>query len=113
MAAVLYNMDVKEGIDKPKIQALVARIDEMVGDQINEILHAPEFKAMESTWASIEELVQNTNFKANIDINLLDVSKEELHEDLELNAADIAAPSSSRRSTSPSTTSSAACRTAG
>ncbi|EYF05026.1 type VI secretion system contractile sheath large subunit [Chondromyces apiculatus] len=90
MAAVLYNMDVKEGIDKPKIQALVARIDEMVGDQINEILHAPEFKALESTWASIEDLVRNTNFRANIDINLLDVTKEELHEDLELNAADIA-----------------------
>ncbi|WP_437594403.1 type VI secretion system contractile sheath large subunit [Sorangium sp. So ce1000] len=90
MAAVLYNMDVNEGIDKPKIQALIARIDEMVSDQINEVLHAPEFKAMESTWASIEDLVRNTNFKANIDINLLDVSKEELHEDLELNATDIA-----------------------
>jgi type VI secretion system protein ImpC len=90
MAAVLYNMDAKGGIDKPKIQALVARIDEMVADQINEVLHAPEFKHMESTWASIEDLVRNTNFRANIDINLLDVSKEELHEDLELNAADIA-----------------------
>jgi type VI secretion system protein ImpC len=90
MAAVLLNMDAKDGIDKPKIQALVARIDAMVGDQINEVLHNEEFKAMEATWASIADLVRSTNFKANIDISLLDVSKEELHEDLELNAADIA-----------------------
>jgi len=91
IAAVLYNIDPKDGmIDKPTIQKLVARIDEMVNDQINEILHDESFQQMEATWTSIEDLVQTTNFKANIDINLLDVTKEEAYEDLELNIADIA-----------------------
>lgn len=91
LAAILYNIDPKEGmIDKPTIQKLVARIDEMVNDQINEILHDESFQQMEATWTSIEDLVRNTNFRANIDINLLDVTKEEAYEDLELNIADIA-----------------------
>ncbi|WP_437720401.1 type VI secretion system contractile sheath large subunit [Sorangium sp. So ce861] len=91
MAALLYNIDEKERrLDKPMIQSLIARIDDIVSDQVDEVLHAKEFKEMEATWASIQDLVQNTNFRANIELCLLDVSKEEAHEDLELNAADIA-----------------------
>lgn len=72
MATLLYNIDpTAEMIDKPTIQKLVARIDQMVNDQINEILHDASFREMEATWTSIEDLVRNTNFKANIDINLL------------------------------------------
>ncbi|HMY17524.1 MAG TPA: type VI secretion system contractile sheath large subunit, partial [Polyangium sp.] len=91
MATLLYNIDpTAEMIDKPTIQKLVARIDQMVNDQINEILHDASFREMEATWTSIEDLVRNTNFKANIDINLLDITKEEAYDDLELNIADIA-----------------------
>lgn len=91
MAAVAYNMNTEEArFDKQSIQDLVADIDKLVDAQINEILHAPEFQKMESVWTSIADLVKHTNFKANIQISLLDVSKEEAYEDLELNSADIA-----------------------
>lgn len=91
MAALIYNFDASEArFDKQNIQELVAAIDEMVEDQVNEILHAPSFQHMEATWTSIADLVANTNFRANIDINLLDVSEDEAHEDLELNISDIA-----------------------
>jgi type VI secretion system protein ImpC len=91
MAAVVYNMNLEEKrFDKQSIQDLVKTIDELVEDQINEILHTPEFQAQEAAWTSIADLVKHTNFKANIDISLLDVSKDELYEDLELNSADIA-----------------------
>lgn len=91
MATLLYNIDPNaDMIDKPTIQKLVAKIDEMVNDQINEILHDASFREMEATWTSIEDLVRSTNFKANIDINLLDMTKEEAYDDLELNIADIA-----------------------
>jgi type VI secretion system protein ImpC len=90
MAALVYNIDsIDAKFDKQNIQQLVTAIDEMVEDQLNEILHAPEFQALEGTWTSIADLVANTNFKAQIDLNLLDVSKEEALEDLELNIADI------------------------
>lgn len=90
LAALLYNLDASDAQCKLTIQELVATIDELVEAQLNEILHTKKFQQLEATWASIADLVENTNFKANIDINLLDISEEEAQEDLELNVADIA-----------------------
>ncbi|HVJ93958.1 MAG TPA: type VI secretion system contractile sheath large subunit, partial [Labilithrix sp.] len=91
LAAVAYNMNQDEGrFDKQSIQDLIANIDKLVDAQLNEILHAPEFQRLEAQWTSIADLVKHTNFKANVQISLLDVSKEEAYEDLELNSADIA-----------------------
>ena len=91
MAAVVYNMAPgEERFDKQSIQDLVAKIDGLVEDQLNEILHAPEFQRIEAEWTAIADLVRNVNFKANITVSLLDVSKEEAYEDLELNSADVA-----------------------
>lgn len=91
MAALLYNIDgVDAKFDKQNIQELVTAIDDMVQSQLNEIIHTDEFQKMEATWTSIADLVASTNFKANIDLNLLDISQEEALEDLELNIADIA-----------------------
>lgn len=97
LAAVVYNMneDLPENgegarFDKALIVQWIKRIDSLVDAQLNEIFSHPTFKEIESAWRSIEDLVANTNFRANININLLDVSKEELFDDLELNLADIA-----------------------
>jgi type VI secretion system protein ImpC len=91
MAAVAYNMNPDDGrFDKQSIQDLVGAIDRLVDEQLNEIVHAPEFQTLEATWRSIDDLVKNTNFRANVTLSLLDVSKEEAFEDLELNLADIA-----------------------
>lgn len=91
MAALIYNLNPADSrFDKQLIQDLVGAIDTMVQDQLNEILHAEDFQKMEATWTSIADLVEATNFRANIDINLLDVPKEEAFEDLEINVSDIA-----------------------
>jgi len=91
LAALVLNADQTESkLDKASIQALVARIDDLVSQQLNEILHNETFKSVESAWTGVADLVRNTNFKANIQLSLLDVSKDEAFEDLELNFADIA-----------------------
>ena len=91
MAAVVFNLNQDEKrFDKQSIQSLIADIDNLVEAQINEILHAEEFQKMEATWTSIQDLVRNTNFKANVQLSLLDIDKKEAYEDLELNLADIA-----------------------
>ena len=91
LAAVVYNIrPEEERFDKQSIQELVNTIDDLVEAQINEIIHAPEFQAMDSAWRSIADLVRNTNFRANMDITLLDATKDEIYEDLELNSADVA-----------------------
>ncbi len=90
LAALLLNVDKSIGrLDKGSIYELIANIDHMVNDQINEIIHQDDFKKMESSWRSLNDLVLNTNFKANIMIDILDVDKEELFDDFEANAVDI------------------------
>ena len=90
MAALLLNIDTSAGrFDKGMVQQVIARIDVMVNDQINEIVHHDQFKQMESNWRSLNDLILNTNFKADVMIDILDVTKEELHEDFENNAVDI------------------------
>ena len=91
LAAVVYNMKPGDDkFDKQSIQELVGAIDGIVEAQLNEIIHAPEFQAIESAWTSVSDLIRDTNFRANIDITLFDASKDEMFEDLELNSADIA-----------------------
>lgn len=91
MAAVAYNIDPDAGrFDKQSIQDLIGIIDELVEAQLDEVLHAPQFQQLEAAWRSIDDLVSSTNFRANININLLDLSKDEAFDDLELNLADIA-----------------------
>lgn len=90
LAAFLLNVDTKVGrLDKANILDLLGRIDTMVNAQLNEIIHHSQFKALESSWRSLNDLIQNTNFKANIMIDILDVAKDELLEDFEANAVDI------------------------
>jgi type VI secretion system protein ImpC len=90
LASLLLNIDTSSGrIDKAAIYDTIATIDDMVNDQINEVLHNDSFKALETNWRSLENQVNNTNFKANIMIDVLDVAKEELAEDFEDNSVDI------------------------
>jgi type VI secretion system protein ImpC len=90
MAAVVYNMDPKQGrFDKQSIQDLIATIDGLVDAQLNEVLHNPTFQQMESSWSSLQDLVRHTNFKANIQLSLIDIAKDEAYIDLELNSSDI------------------------
>jgi type VI secretion system protein ImpC len=75
LAAVVYNLDENEKrFDKQSIQDLVKNIDKLVDAQLNEILHAPALQELESVWTSIADLVKETNFRANIQLALLDVT---------------------------------------
>jgi type VI secretion system protein ImpC len=90
LAAVLYNIDHKAGrFDKGDVMAAVQRIDELINQQVNEIIHHPDFQKLEANWRGIEDLVQHTNFRANITIDLLDVTKREIEEDFENNSASV------------------------
>jgi type VI secretion system protein ImpC len=90
LAALLYNIEPKSGrFDKAEVWALMARIDEMVNEQVNAVIHHPDFQALESNWRGLDDLVKNTNFKADIVIDVLDVTKDEIDEDFENNSASI------------------------
>jgi type VI secretion system protein ImpC len=70
-------------IDKVVLDCHIAELDRKISLQLDEILHAPEFQELEAAWRSLEFLVQRTDFKKNVKINVLDTSKDELKEDFE------------------------------
>ncbi len=69
--------------NKQVIDDFIAEIDQQLSAQINEVLHAPAFQKLESTWRGLWYLVDNTEFRQNIRIELLNASKEDLLEDFQ------------------------------
>lgn len=95
LAAMLYNVEPIQDeagqtrFDKGEVMKAIAHVDELIEAQMNEIIHAPSFQKIEASWRGLEDLVNNTNFQADITIDILDVDKEELAEDFEKNSSNI------------------------
>ena len=90
---MIEEIDEKENspiikIDKFLLDQFIGRIDIMIHEQLDLILHNPEFQKLESLWTSLKYLVDRTDFRANTKIEILDISKEDLREDF-TNAQDI------------------------
>lgn len=65
------------------IKSLIAGIDAILTEQMNEILHAPEVSKMEGTWRGLNYLVNNTETDQKLKIRVLNVAKDELGDHLE------------------------------
>src|SRR6478736_3874227 len=72
-----------EKVDKAFVDALIAEIDVKLSRQIDEILHHPQFQKLESAWRGLKFLVDRTDFRENVKIEVLDCSKEALQQDFE------------------------------
>jgi len=70
-------------IDKYLVDGLVATIDAKISDQLDEVMHNEAFQQLESTWRGLKFLVDRTDFRKNIKIELLNASKEDLQESFE------------------------------
>ncbi len=81
--SVLQSGQAVEKIDKAVLDFHISEIDKKISAQLDEIIHHPEFQKMESAWRSLKFLVDRTNFKKNVKIDILDVAKDELAEDFE------------------------------
>jgi type VI secretion system protein ImpC len=66
------------------IEEMIARLDEKLSDQMNEILHAPEFQKLESAWRGLHYLVYNSETDATLKIRVMNVGKAELYRNLKL-----------------------------
>lgn len=71
----------------PDVVALIndriAEIDDLLSDQINEILHHPEFQRLEAAWRGLDYFVMHTETGASLKLRLMNVSKADLLKDLE------------------------------
>jgi type VI secretion system protein ImpC len=72
-----------EKVDKAFVDALIAEIDQKLSVQVDEIIHNPVFQKLESAWRGLKFVVDRTDFRENIKVELLNCSKEDLLADFE------------------------------
>jgi len=80
---LLKPQNENEPVKKAMVDRMIAEIDAKLSRQMDEILHHPEFQALESPWRGLKLLVDRTNFRENIKLEILNASKQDLLEDFE------------------------------
>ena len=64
------------------IQAMIAAIDAKLTDQVNKIIHHPDYQKLESAWHGLHYMVNNTETDEHLKIRVMDISKVELAKNL-------------------------------
>jgi len=72
-------------VDQRLVDEFICDIDEKIGEYIDQILHQESFQSKESLWRSLYNLVKTTNFDENIEIGILNITKNDLIEDFKEN----------------------------
>lgn len=72
-----------EKLDKNLIDHHIAELDYQISRQLDAVMHSEEFQAVESLWRGVKSLVDKTDFRQNVRVELLDMSKEDLRQDFE------------------------------
>ena len=70
-------------VSKALVDEMIAEIDQKLSLQVDAVLHHEELQKLESAWRGLKYLVDKTDFRENIRLELLNVSKEDLLEDFE------------------------------
>ncbi len=68
-------------IDRSAVDRAIAELDKKLGQQLDRILHNEKFQQFESGWRGLKFLVERTDFRQNVRISLLNVSKQDLYDD--------------------------------
>lgn len=82
---IVQTDNAEEKVNKFALDEMIAHIDDVISEQMDEILHNEAFQKLEATWRGLYTLVERTDFNENIKIDLFNVTKEEALEDFELN----------------------------
>lgn len=64
------------------IDAMIAKIDEKLSAQVNEIIHHEEYQKLEAAWRGLAYTVNNSETDSTLKINVMNVSKQELEREL-------------------------------
>jgi type VI secretion system protein ImpC len=68
---------------EPEQEQLLAQVDQALSAQMRDLLHHPDFQALEAAWRSMDFLTRRLETDGGLKLYLLDVSREELAADLE------------------------------
>ena len=70
-------------ISRGLVDNMIVELDRRIGAQVDEVLHNESFQSLESSWRGLKLLVDRTDFRENIKIDVLHATKDELLEDFE------------------------------
>jgi len=60
------------------IEAIIAELDQKLSEQINHIMHHPDFQKLEGAWRGLHHLVNNTETDEQLKIRVMNISKADL-----------------------------------
>lgn len=83
VANILDSGNTAEPVNKALVDSMIVELDKKLSKQMDVILHAQPLKELESSWRSLKLLVDRTDFRENIKIQVLHATKEELLDDFE------------------------------
>jgi len=83
MGELLQGQEKYGKIERAIVDQMIAQIDQKICDQVNEVLHNEKFQDLERTWRSIRYLVDHSDQRENVRVELLDVTKQCLIDDFE------------------------------
>jgi type VI secretion system protein ImpC len=72
-----------ERLDKTLLDHHIAELDFQISRQLDAVMHHEAFQKVESAWRGLKSLVDGTDFRQNVKIEVLDVSKDDLRQDFE------------------------------
>lgn len=73
-----------KGAEKVNAQicdTMIAELDKKMSRQLDEILHHSDFQKLESSWRSLKFLVDRTDFRENVKIEIMNLSKADILDD--------------------------------
>lgn len=65
------------------VDDMIANLDQKLSSQVDAILHDAQYQKLESSWRSLKFLVDKTNFRENIKMEIINVDKQTLIDDFE------------------------------
>ncbi|MCK9908483.1 type VI secretion system contractile sheath large subunit [Microbacteriaceae bacterium K1510] len=72
-----------EKVNNAVVDQMIAEIDRKISEQLDAVLHTEQFQQLESSWRGLKFMVDRTDFRQNIKVEILSVSKDELLTDFE------------------------------
>ncbi|MBA4191469.1 MAG: type VI secretion system contractile sheath large subunit [Planctomycetaceae bacterium] len=65
------------------IKFWIAQLDKKLSDQLNEVIHHPDYQKLEGTWRGLKYLVNNSETGEALKIKVMNVGKKDLLKDME------------------------------
>jgi type VI secretion system protein ImpC len=70
-------------VSRAVVDEMVAEIDKKMSQQLDAILHHEAYQKLESAWRSLKFLVDRTDFRENVRLSIVNVTKDDLLSDFE------------------------------